>query len=120
MTVYLPLDKRWARGATVCGVENSRREGPCDAGQRQIVRGDQADRAVVEQIAQDAGCALQAIMGIGAVKDFVEEKEQRLGTSRDIRELPDARDFRVEARAPFLERILYAKSGADRQRRESE
>jgi len=43
----------------------------------QIVRGDEADGAAIQQAAQHAGCACEPIVRVGPVEELVEQEQQR-------------------------------------------
>src|SRR5271156_6884014 len=74
-------------------------------GQRQIVGGDDAQRAAFEQRAQQAVGADAAIVRVRSFQQLIEEEEHALGIFRQIEYIANAQDFGVETRAVFLQRI---------------
>ena len=91
-----------------------------DPGQRQVVGRHQADRAAVDQAADDRLGSHGPVMGIGPVEELVEEEEERYRTRREADDLPDASDLGIESRAAVLERVLDPQRRTDDQWREPE
>jgi DNA-binding transcriptional regulator LsrR (DeoR family) len=52
---------------------------------------DQANRASIQKAVQDARRADKAIVRVGAVKQLVEQEEQRHGPARDVGQLAQPR-----------------------------
>jgi len=67
-----------------------------DLGQGQVVGRDQADRTAVEEPAEHRLGADAPIVGIGAVKELVEQEKERQRASSQIDELADPGDLCVE------------------------
>ena len=88
-------------------------------GQRQVVRGHQTDRVKPDQRPHHAFGADPAIVRIRAVKNLVEQKQQRHRTTRRLHDRPDAKDLREEAGVAGLQRVLDVKRGAEDQRRQA-
>ena len=91
-----------------------------DLGQGQVMRGHQADRAQVDQAADDPFGAHAAIVRVGAVEELVEQEQERQRPARQVDHLPHPGDLGVKPRAARLQRILDAQRGTDRDRREHE
>ncbi len=83
-----------------------------DLGQGQVVRGDQADRAAVDQAADDRLGADAAIVRVGAVEQLVEQEQERQRPAREVDQLAHAGDLGVEPRSAGLKRILDAERRA--------
>ena len=96
------------------------REPGDQVGQRQIVRRHEADRALPDEGADDRLRADPAIVGIGAVQDLVEQKQQRHRPAREIDDRPDAENLGVEARMPRLQRVLHPQRRAHHQPRDAQ
>ncbi len=91
-----------------------------DLGQGQVVGGHEADRAQVDQAADDPFGADASIVRVGAVEELVKQEEQRQRSAGTIDHLAHPGDLGVKPRAAGLERILDAERGADGQGREVE
>ena len=64
-------------------------------------------------------CApMRRSLRVRPLQDLVEQEQQRRRARRQLIELPQARDLRVEARAAFVQRVVDADARADLQRRE--
>src|SRR2546430_1340832 len=74
-----------------------------DLREGQIVRRDETDGPTLHQRPNDGFRANAAVMGVGAVQDLVQEKEDRTWPRCPLHDLPQAHDLRVEPRLPFLE-----------------
>ena len=66
-------------------------------GQREIVCGDETDRAHPHKRPHDAFGANPAIEGIGPVQNLVEQEQQRHRAAARFDDRPDPQDLRVEA-----------------------
>ena len=73
---------------------------------------------LIQQASQDARRADEAVVRVGAVKQLVEQEQQRRRSTRHVGDLANARDLRVESRPAFLQRVLDAQRRADGERRE--
>ena len=100
-------------------IDRPRRQGVGDPGQREVVRGDQADRAVVDQTADDRFRADRAVVRVRAVEELVKEEKQRDGTTRELDDLPHPGDLGIEPRSSRLERVLNPQRRAHVQRRKT-
>jgi hypothetical protein len=84
------------------------------------VRRREADGAALEQPAQDALRADAPVVRVGAAEQLVDQKQRRDGPAREVDDLPQPGDLRVEARAPLLQRVVDPQRAADRQARDDE
>ena len=89
-----------------------------DIGQREIVRGDQADGAALHQAAHQRRGADPPVVRVGAVQELVDQEQHGQRPGRLVQNLAQAQDLGVEARDAALQRIGQPDGGADRQRRE--
>ena len=69
-----------------------------DLGQRQVVGGDQADRAALDQAAHDGFGADAAVVGIGAVQELVDQEQDGQRAGGQVDDLAQPRDLGVESR----------------------
>ena len=76
-----------------------------DIRQRQIVRGDQADGAALHQAAHQRLGADPPVVRVGAVQEFVDQEQHRQRPGRQVQNLPQPQDLRVEARDAALQGI---------------
>jgi len=83
-------------------------------GQRQVVRRDQANRAGLDERANDGFSADAPIVRVGPVQDLVEQKQQRHRSARGFDDAPDAKDLRVEARLSGQQRVFHLDGRAQR------
>lgn len=83
---------------------------------RQIVGRDEADRAAVDEAPQDGRCSDPAIVGVGALEELVEQKNQAWLFPGQVRDLADSSDLREEAGPSRLERVLDVQRGAGGER----
>ena len=83
-------------------------------GQGQIVRADQADRAALDQGANESLRADAPIRRIGTLQQFVQQKQQRQRAG--LEQLAQSGDLGIKARAALMQRIVDADAGADLQR----
>ena len=102
----IELDLSTLESVVEVHVDCARREIVRDPRQREIVSGDEADRLAVDERAEDARRADDAIVRVGAMKELIEEEQHRHGTRREIGDVADAGDSSVETRSSLLERVL--------------
>src|SRR5262249_62276998 len=88
-----------------------------DGGEGQVMGRDEPDGAALEEAPQHADRAEEAVVRVRAVKKLVEQEQQRPAL-REVRETPQAGEFRGEARSPFLQGGLEWQGGAGRGRRQ--
>ena len=88
-----------------------------DFSQRQIVRTDQSYGPALEQSTNHALRTDAAIIRVCALQQFVQQEQQRRVTACEVKELAEAGDLRIKARASLLQRIVDADAGTDLQRR---
>ena len=89
--------------------------------QGQIVCGDKAHRAGIQERPEDALGPGDSIGGVGAGKDFIHQEEERGRISgRDIEQLADLGNLGEETRSSGLERILHPHGGPHRERAQPE
>ena len=67
-----------------------------DLRQRQVVGRDDAERAMGDEALEDGLRADSAIVGVGAVKDFVEQEEGGRFAPGNLEDLAQAHDLRHE------------------------
>src|SRR5579883_1018189 len=80
----------------------------------------QAERSRLNQTADDGLGAEASIVRISAGKNLVEQKQQWQRAARQIDDLADAEDLRIETGPALLERVLNSQGGPDRQGREAQ
>ena len=83
-----------------------------DRGESEVVGGNEADGAPIQQSAQDAGGTRQSIVRVGAVKQLVEQEQDR-PRGGSIGDVADARDLGEKSRSTLLQRVLDSQRGAD-------
>ena len=71
------------------------------------------DRAAIDEARRTPAAPISAVVRVGAVKQLVEQEQQRRRSRGEIGELADAGDLRVEARSSLLQRVLDAQRRAD-------
>ena len=71
-------------------------EGRDQLGQREVVSRDQTDRARIDERPHDRFSADAAVVGVGAVQDLIEQKQQRPALARQPDDGADPEDLRVE------------------------
>ena len=85
-------------------------------GQREVVGGDDADRAEIHQELQDSVRTLDPVVGVGSVEELVHEKEQRDRSSSDFNQMLDSQDLRIESRPSSEQGVLDTECSPDRDR----
>lgn len=93
-----------------------------DVGEGEVVGGDDADGAEVDEGAEDALRADEAVFGVGALEEFVEEEEDAVaaGGFGEGADAVEAVDFGVEAGVAFVEGVVDEDAGGDVERGEGE
>src|SRR5271156_3063843 len=77
-----------------------------DVGEREVVGANEANCAACEESADDAFGPDEAVFGVGALEEFVKEKEDGRTTFGAIADLAEAGDFGIEAGATLLQGII--------------
>ena len=77
-----------------------------DVGEGEIVRADEADGAACQQSADDAFGSDEAVFRVCALKEFVEQEEDRGMFFGEVADVAQAGDLGVEAGAAFLEGVV--------------
>ena len=83
-------------------VHGDRTKGGDDLGEGEVMRGDQADRAAVEQASKNRLGSGAAVVRVGAVEELVEEKKERQRTAGQVDELSNTGDLCIEPRLAGL------------------
>ncbi len=91
-----------------------------DVGQRQIVRGDQSQGAMIDESLHDAGGADPAVVRVGAAQQFIQQEQHRTRAAGEGDDFAQARDLGIEAGTAVLQRILHANGDAQAERRNLE
>src|SRR5262245_50814433 len=91
-------------------------EGIRNLSEREIMRRHETDGASFDQSFHDSFSSNRAIMRVGAVEDFVEEKQKRNIAFCQVHGLTNALNLCIEARCSRLERIVNSNRRANRQR----
>ena len=79
------------------------------------MRAYEANGAGCEQSADDAFSSDEAVFGVGALEEFVEEEEDRGVAFGEVADLAEARDLGVEAGTALLQGIVDEDACADMQ-----
>ncbi len=74
-----------------------------DLGQGQVVSGHETDRTLGDQALDDRAGADAPIVRIGAVKELIEQEEERTRVPRQLDELANAGDLGVKAGFSILQ-----------------
>jgi hypothetical protein len=77
-----------------------------DVGEREVVSANEANGAACEESADDAFGSDEAVFGVGALEEFVEEKEDGRTTFCEVADLAEAGDFGIEAGAALVQGII--------------
>ena len=96
------------------------RESVADLGQGQVVGRYKADRAQIDQAADDRFGPDASIVRVGAVEQLVEQEEQGEWSAGAHDDLTHPGDLGIKPRAAGLERILDPESGTDGQGRDGQ
>ena len=83
-----------------------------DVGEGEIVGTDEANGAVCEQSADDTFGPDEAVFGVCALQELVEQEEDRRMVFGEVADVAEAGDLGVEAGAALLERVVDEDAGA--------
>src|SRR6185436_6315013 len=84
-----------------------------DLSQRQVVRGYQAESAALDQSPCHTSGPNPAVVRIGAPENFIEQEHQWRSLPRQLHDLPQTGDFRIEPRGSFVNGIEGPNRGTD-------
>ena len=82
------------------------------------MRADEANGADCEESADDAFGSDEAVFGVCALEEFVEEEEDRRVAFGEVADLAEARDLGIEAGTALLQGIVDQDACTDMQRSE--
>src|SRR5688572_23242449 len=83
-----------------------------DVREGEIVRADDADRTSRDESANNAFRADPTVLRVRSLEQLVQKEQQWERPLREIAQLAQPRDFCIEPRAAFVQRIIDSDAGA--------